>query len=1048
MTAAPTSIRYAELHCLSNFSFLKGASHPEELIHQANVLGYEALAITDECSVAGVVRAYAAMKDMPDVRCKLIIGSCFQIDQGPLVVLICPNRQAYAEMCALISLARRRCDKGAYQVFKEDLRALEHVFILWKPGDDSLINRDFAQFLAERHKARAWVLYERLLDAKEALVGSAYRNVCCALSAEYRLPLLCAGGVTMHCAERQMMQDVLSAIRENTQVQQLGLSATSNAESALRALSKIRKLYAQQDIAEAVRVATLCDFELSCLRYEYPAELVPEGFNASSYLKHLVTQGMKTRFPQGAPLPIQKIIRRELKLIAEQGYEYFFLTVHDIVQFAKAQSILYQGRGSAANSIVCYCLEITSVDPRQISVLFERFISKERNEPPDIDVDFEHQRREEVMQYIYQKYGRDRAALAATVISFRYKSAFRSVGKALGIEESRLEYYLKNVDRRDRDKSWDEQLSEQGLSTTNGSDHVARLIGLTRELIGFPRHLSQHVGGFVISSGPLSELVPVENAAMAGRTVIQWDKDDLETLGLLKVDVLALGMLSAIRRSFDMIRHHYGRVISIADITAMGDDPAVYADLQAGDSIGVFQVESRAQMSMLPRLRPSSYYDLVVQIAIVRPGPIQGDMVHPYLRRRKGEEAVTYPSKEVKDVLSRTLGVPIFQEQVIKLAMVAAGFTGGEADQLRRAMASWKRSTQLHHFRAKLVNGMLERGYDQEFAERVYQQICGFGEYGFPESHAASFAVLAYVSAWIKHYYPQVFYASLLNSLPMGFYSASQLVQDAQRHGVQIRPVDVNQSMVEHSLESTGTGLALRLGLRLVRGLSIKGAMKVVEHRSKSMEGGQQTAYASMSAIRCLKLSQSDLEALASANAFSTLSGNRYQTRWELMNAPIDLPLLDVAEIRESKTAVAFQETNAWQSLFEDYAATGLSLTQHPMALLREQGVLEKDIPANSLVHCQHKSFVSVSGVVTGKQSPGTAAGVSFFTLEDETGNINVVIWRATARAQRQAYLRAKILRVYGILEQESGVIHVIAGRLDDLGAELTSLKTKVREFH
>lgn len=1078
------NIAYAELHCLSNFSFLRGASHPEELVLQAQALGYSAIAITDECSMAGIVRAYATIRSMRSApldaaaqpnhqAIKLIVGSEFQLSDGPLIVLLCPNRAAYAEVCALITLARRRCSKGEYLLHTHDLEDLKHALLLWQPGHhlrpgaSAEYDIRFARFTQALFPRKTWIMYERILDAQESKSGRDYRRWCCRLSNDYHQPLLCAGNVHMHCRERQNVQDVLTAMRYSTDVESLGMQSFSNAERYLRPLSKLRKVYGQQDIAETIRVAELCQFELSSLRYEYPAELVPNGFTATAYLKYLVEKGIAERFPNGVSLPIQGTIRRELKLIQEQGYEYFFLTVHDIVQFAREHKILYQGRGSAANSVVCYCLQITSVDPRQISVLFERFISKERNEPPDIDVDFEHQRREEVMQYIYKKYGRERAALAATVIRFRFKSAFRGVGKALGIEESRLDFYIKGIDRRDRTLSWEEQLTEQGIDDSNRK--IALLLALCKELIGFPRHLSQHVGGFVISAGPLSELVPVENASMQDRTVIQWDKDDLETLGLLKVDVLALGMLSAIRRSFDMIRHHYQRVLSIADITAMGDDPAVYADLQKGDSIGVFQVESRAQMSMLPRLKPACYYDLVVQIAIVRPGPIQGDMVHPYLRRRAGEEAVTYPSREVKEVLARTLGVPIFQEQVIKLAMVAAGFSGGEADQLRRAMASWKRSTKLHQFRQKLINGMLERGYDEDFAERVFQQICGFGEYGFPESHAASFAVLAYVSAWIKHYYPEVFYASLLNSLPMGFYSASQLIQDAIRHQVDVLAVDINQSDVNHQLqprdEKTQSGerraWSLRLGLRLVRGLSASAAERVISARP---EGG----YQSMAQLQRLALRQTDLDALASANAFACFSGNRYQARWDLMQSPSYMPLFDQGDesgqaeqrgksdqqsdcVREDVSpnrTVEFAPPDAWQTLFEDYSSTGLSLNTHPLALLRKQGLLNKDTTANELQYVPHKSYVSVSGLVTGKQSPGTAAGVSFYTLEDETGNINVVIWRTTARAQKQPYLKAQILRVVGILEQEAGVVHVIAGRLEDLGGALANLKMKAREFH
>lgn len=1046
-------MNYAELHCLSNFTFLKGASHPEELMSQAEALGYRALAITDECSVAGVVRAYAAKRDL-SLNIKLIVGSEFRLEQGPLCVLLCPDRAAYAELSALITRARRRCEKGQYLVYRDDLKSLRRVLVLWSPDRNKESNESFAEFLNIYHKGRSWIMYERHLQAAEAKDGDAFRRLCCDLSHEHQIPLVCAGNVHMHHPERQPLQDVLTAIDENTTVQNLGLRRFANAEHCLRPFSKLRKLYHEQDLAETVRIAERCHFDLSCLRYEYPGELVPKGFTAISYLKRLVEEGMAKRFPDGVSLPIQATIRKELKLIEQEGYEYFFLTVYDIVRFAQSKGILYQGRGSAANSIVCYCLQITSVDPRQISVLFERFISKERNEPPDIDVDFEHQRREEVFQYIYQKYGRSRAALAATVITFRFRSAFRSVGKALGIEESRLDHLIRQVDRRDRELSWEQQLKDEGLKA--GNEQVEHLLRLTQSIIGFPRHLSQHVGGFVISAGPLSELVPVENAAMAERTVIQWDKDDLETLGLLKVDVLALGMLSAIRRSFDFIRQHYSRNLSIATITAMGDDPKVYEMLQRGDSVGVFQVESRAQMSMLPRLKPASYYDLVIQIAIVRPGPIQGDMVHPYLRRRSGEEAVTYPSKQVQQVLARTMGVPIFQEQVIKLAMVAAGFSGGEADQLRRAMASWKRSTKLHRFRRKLVDGMLERGYDADFAERVYQQICGFGEYGFPESHAASFAVLAYVSAWLKYYYPEAFYAGLLNSLPMGFYSPSQLLQDARRHAVKVHAIDVNASCYDHYLEHTGKqprenaqaiglGLgvggefAIRLGFRLVRGLSSSGCERLLQTRHSK------GPFTSLSDVKRSGVNQGDLQALASADAFKSLSGNRYQARWELMGADIEAPLWGRQALPSD---VRFAAPDEWQSLREDYVSTGLSLERHPMALLRAQGFLKYDKTANVLQACEHKSMVSVSGVVTGKQSPGTAGGVSFFTLEDETGNINVVIWRATARAQKKAYLNARLLRVTGILENEAGVVHIIAGRLEDLGQHMESLTIRAREFH
>ena len=725
------------------------------------------------------------------------------------------------------------------------------------------------------------------------------------------------------------------------------------------------------------------------------------------------------------------------------------MTIYDVVQFAKSKHILYQGRGSAANSIVCYCLEITAVDPRQISVLFERFISKERNEPPDIDVDFEHERREEVIQYIYTKYGRERTAIAATVVCYRFKSALREVGKVLGVNTTDLDYFIKNVNRRDRDLSWQSQLGELGIDPD--SQNGKHFIHLVEQLIGFPRHLSQHVGGFVISAGPLYEMVPIENASMQDRTVIQWDKDDLETLKLLKVDVLALGMLTAIRKSFSLIKQYYQHDYNIPFITALPDDPQVFKQIQKADTVGVFQIESRAQMSMLPRLKPKKYYDLVVQIAIVRPGPIQGDMVHPYLRRRDGTEHVEYPSPEVQKILERTMGVPIFQEQVIQLAMVAAGFTGGEADGLRRAMASWKKNGDLYKFKQKLTDGMTQRGYSHEYAMRLFEQICGFGEYGFPESHSASFAVLAYVSAWLKHYYPEAFYVGLLNSLPMGFYSASQIIQDAQQHQVNVLGFCVNKSSYDHSLQRArpstknaselgvqNMGLSIRMGLRLIKGLKSDSINTVVKHRPI---GG----YQSIDQIRQLAIPSPCLQALASANAFSSMTDNRYQARWKLMDSVMELPLF--AQHTSASDSYA-KQPSLFDNLIEDYASTGLSIDLHPIALLGQANLLPKFYLANSLANVPHQTLVSVIGVVTGKQSPGTAAGVTFITLEDHTGNINVVVWQLSAREQKKAYMNAKILQIKGILERGDGdVIHIIAGRLIDQTHLLGQLDTKTREF-
>ena len=1029
------SINYAELHCLSNFSFLRAASHPQELIQQAEGLGYQALALTDECSVAGVVRAYQHKKEH-QLNIKLIIGSEFVLHQERLVVLA-PNRLAYSQLCQLISLARRRCEKGSYQVYIDDFKPLSECLLIWNPYPNSAskVGKELGEALSKHHQQRLWVGCHRRLSA----LDQSLQTHCQAMATAYDLPIVAVGQVLMHSPDRQMLHDTLTAIRLGLPVQACGCALQANREHSLRPLAKITKLYPAAWLKASVEIADQCHFCLSELSYQYPAELVPEGYDANSYLHHLVEQGKRIRFPAGVPHKIAKIIDKELSLITSEGYAHFFLTVYDLVQFAKSQHILYQGRGSSANSVVCYCLEITAVDPRQIQVLFERFISKERAEPPDIDVDFEHQRREEIIQYIYQKYGRHRAALAATVITYRFKSAVREVGKALGINLPQLELFIKNVDRRDRGSNWSEQLQSLGL---DGNNHVGRcFLELIGTLQGFPRHLSQHVGGFVISAGPLSELVPIENAAMADRTVIQWDKDDLESLALLKVDVLALGMLSAIRRALHMVQQHHGRKLSLADITRMDDDAKVYAMLQQGDSVGVFQVESRAQMSMLPRLQPACFYDLVIQIAIVRPGPIQGDMVHPFLRRRAGKEAVDYPSKAVEGVLKRTLGVPIFQEQVIKLAMVAAGFSGGEADRLRRAMASWKRHGELDQFHHKLVNGMVERGYDIDFAERLYQQILGFGEYGFPESHSASFAVLAYVSAWLKYHYPVAFYCAILNSQPMGFYSASQLVQDARRHGVQVLPVCINQSHWDHNLETTPNGeLALRLGFRQVKGAHQNYMQQLLDQRPA-------TGFKDLPQVQALQLAKGQLEALASANALSCFSGHRYQARWQLLDNHQDLPLL--REVHEAQPDQLPAPTDL-DALTEDYASLRLSLEQHPIALLRHSGLLKGCSSASQLAHKPHQALVTAAGLVTGRQRPGTASGVTFITLEDETGNTNLVVWQGTSRAQRQAYLNAKILKVKGILERDpdSQVIHLIAGKLIDCSHLLEQLKVNSRDFH
>ncbi len=1021
---------YAELFCQSNFSFLAGASHAEELILQADFLRYHALAITDECSVAGVVRAYRTMRDH-QLNVELIIGSMFWLLDECQVVLLCPNREAYAELCRIITNARRRVEKGQYQLSEWDLMSIKHCLVIWLPTHKACDSK-WGTWLTQHHQYRLWIGVQRHLQSDD----QAYLEHCQKLANELHLPVTACGGVLMHTATRLPLQHVLNAIQLGTSVEKLGEHRQTNTERALRSKDKLSKLFKGEWLTESVNIAKRCTFKLDELQYEYPAELVPSGSSPMRHLRQLVEHGKQIRFPDGVPDDIEVIIEKELVLIEEMKYPYYFLTIHDIVMFAKRNQILYQGRGSAANSVVCYCLEITAVDPRQISVLFERFISKERDEPPDIDVDFEHERREEVIQYIYQKYGRERAALAATVISYRFKSAIRDVGKALGIEESQLDYFIKNVNRRDRAQGWQAQIVQLGLQPESLKGE--QFITLVNEIMGFPRHLSQHVGGFVIAAGPLYELVPVENASMTDRTVIQWDKDDLETLKLLKVDVLALGMLTAIRKCFALIQRQYKRNLTIAEITRQQDDANVYAMIQRADTVGVFQIESRAQMSMLPRLKPACYYDLVIQIAIVRPGPIQGDMVHPFLKRRNGTEQVDYPSEEVKSVLERTLGVPIFQEQVIKIAMVAAGFSGGEADKLRRAMAAWKKNGDLAKFKTKLISGMSQRGYELAFAERIFEQILGFGEYGFPESHSASFAVLAYCSAWLKYYYPEAFYTSLLNSLPMGFYSASQLIQDARRHNVTILPICINASNYDHQITTDSGRLAIQLGMRQIKGFSQQSYLQL--QKARPDEG-----FCHPNQLKHIGLNRRDIELLASANAMHRLTNNRYQTRWAMMDSLSDLPLFQTLEETPNQMLPAPSES---QSLLEDYAATGVSLTSHPITLLDKAGVLGRFTRMTELSQKPHQSLVTVTGVVTGKQSPGTAAGVTFFTLEDDTGNINVVVWKATARAQKSAYLTAKILQVKGILEREGEVTHVIAGKLTDLTEQLQGLSSKSRDFH
>jgi error-prone DNA polymerase len=917
---------------------------------------------------------------------------------GSRLILLATDRASYGSIASLITTGRRRSKKGSYSLSLDDIEKV-NALVVWVPGEDHAM----ARWLAERFGGRAWIAAELHCGPNDrAKLADLQR-----LGKKHALPLIAAGDVRMHVRSRKRLHDVLTAIRLGKTVAECGQALEPNAEKTLRLRMRLAQLYPAELLEETIAIAERCHFSLDELRYEYPAELVPEGHTPASWLRQLTEEGLRDRFPAGVDAKVRQMVEHELALIAELRYEPFFLTVQDLVRFARFENILCQGRGSAANSVVCYALGITEVDPARMNVLFERFVSRERNEPPDIDVDFEHQRREEVIQYVYRKYGRHRAALAATVICYRPKSAVREVGKALGVP-------AEEVDRAARGFAfWDQPIPAENL-----------WMQFAQMLRGFPRHLSQHPGGFVISCGPLAELVPIENAAMPDRTVIQWDKDDLESLGLLKVDVLGLGMLSAIRRALAMVG------VRMQDVPP--EDPAVYAMIQKADTIGVFQIESRAQMSMLPRLKPKEFYDLVVEVAIVRPGPIQGGMVHPYLRRRRKEEAETYPSEAVKQVLGRTLGVPIFQEQVMQLAMVAAGFTPGEADRLRRSMAAWKKRGGLEHFEGKLKTGMMRHGYSAAFADGLYKQILGFGEYGFPESHAASFALLVYVSSWLKCHHPAAFCAALLNSQPMGFYAPSQLVQDARRHGVEVLPPDVNTSEWDCTLEGEGAARPrLRLGLRMVSGLSEAAGRRIASAKPYQR-------------VFDLSLNRKDLRALAAAGALQSITGHRRYAHWAaagaVRRAPLDVPSMEVMPHLTAPSEGA--------DIVADYASLGLTLGRHPLALLRGtlKGMGLAD--ARQVQELTHGSTTRVAGLVTCRQRPDTASGVVFVTLEDETGNMNIVVWHRLVERQRRELLGARLLGVDGTIERDGDVVHVVARRLVDHSALLGPLDTASRDFH
>ncbi len=1021
---------YAELHCLSNFSFQRGASSASELFERAKRQGYDALAITDECSLAGIVRAWQASKD---TGLPLIIGSEVQIEGGPKLVLLVENLTGYQALCQLITRARRRTEKGRYQALREDLSewSLEGLLAIWLPAHTGADAE--GQWLRERFPERLWLGIELHRGPDDAL----QLRQSLAQASRLGIPAVACGDVHMHARGRRALQDCMTAIRHHLPVAEAGCHLFANGERHLRSIVELDQLYPAELLAETLRISQRCHFQLDQLKYQYPHELVPPGHDTTSWLRKLVEDGASWRWPDGITEKARAQLEHELELIADLHYESYFLTVHDIVRFARERGILCQGRGSAANSSVCFVLGITELDPVRSKLLFERFLSRERNEPPDIDVDFEHDRREEVIQYVFQRYGRNRAALTAVASSYRATGALRDVAKALGLPQDQINALAGCCGRWSEHIPDNSRLCEAGFDPNNPV--LRRVLVLTDALIGFPRHLSQHPGGFVISEQPLDTLVPIENASMADRTVIQWDKDDLDAVGLLKVDVLALGMLSAIRRCFDLIEHYRGTRWTIATLPA--EDRPTYDMISQADTIGVFQIESRAQMAMLPRLRPKTFYDLVIQVAIVRPGPIQGDMVHPYLRRRNHEEKVDYPSEELKPVFERTLGVPLFQEQVMELAIVAAEYTPDEADKLRRAMAAWKRHGSLEPHRVRLTERMLAKGYQPDFIARIFEQIKGFGSYGFPESHAASFALLTYASCWLKRHEPAAFACALINSWPMGFYNPDQILQDARRHGLEIRPVDARHSGWDCSLEPCRQEQpAIRLGLRMVRGFREADALRIEAARQR------QPFMDIHDLCRRAELEPRAREQLADAGVLRGLAGHRHRARWAVAGIEPQLPLFDGLPAME-ETHIYLPLPSVSEDLFNDYATLGTTLGPHPLTLLRNELKARRCQSSRELATIEHGRLVSVAGLVIGRQRPQTASGVIFVTLEDEFGMVNVVVWRDLAERQRRPLIQSQLLRVDGHLESASGVRHLIAGRLSDLTPLLTGLDVRSRDF-
>lgn len=1024
---------YTELHITSNFSFLRGGSHPHELVEQAAALGYTDIAITDHNTLAGIVRAHVAAKK---AGIRLIIGCRLDLLDGPPLLAYPTDKEAYARLSGLLSTGNLRAEKGKCLLYKADVYASSKgiKFIAIPPlslNEAFDFDDDFKAALREYRTELGTSLYLGISRSYQANDNKRMYRLG-QLSGTLGIKLAATNDVHYHIPERRQLQDVLTCIREKCTIHDAGFRLYQNAERYLKPADEMQRLFRQypEALVAAREIADACRFSLDSLTYIYPEEITSGRRTPQEELVMLTWEGANEKFGGNIPEKIAETIRYELEFMERKNYASYFLTVYDFVRFARSRDILCQGRGSAANSVVCYCLGITSVDPSKFKVLFARFMSDARNEPPDIDVDFEHERREEVIQYIYEKYGRDRAAIVATVTQVHWRGAIRDVAKAMGLSTDAVDRLAASI-QEFRDELDQGRITSEGFNLAD--PHLLKTLELTREFVGFPRQLGQHTGGFVITRDKLSDLCPILNARMEDRINIEWNKDDIEALGFLKVDVLALGMLTCIRKAFDLCLQHYGKAYTLANIPQ--DDPAVYEMISHADTLGVFQIESRAQMSMLPRLKPKCFYDLVIEVAIVRPGPIQGDMVHPYLRRRNGIDPVDYPSEELREILGRTLGVPLFQEQAMEIAIVAAGFTPAEADGLRRSMATFKAKGKVSDWEIKLVAGMVAKGYQEDFAKRVFRQLEGFGSYGFPESHAASFALLVYVSSYIKCYYPDVFAAALLNSMPMGFYQPAQIVIDTRKHGVKVKPVDINHSHWDNTLEErSGSYFALRLGFRQIKGLPAEDVQLLMAARQK--------AFPYVHSLLDAGVSMPALEKLADADAFRSIGLDRRQALWEvssLSDSPVGMfegqPSESVGEVQLELPLLTDAE-----HVVEDYASLGLSLKAHPVSFVRPQLHSLRVVPTAHLAKMTNGNPVAVAGLITVRQRPGTAKGVIFVTIEDETGFANLVVWGTVFEKYRRDIVQARLLMVQGKVQIEGEVIHVIANSCYNLTSLLKNM--------